>query len=184
MFVVYDIVKLDKKAQAGTFRYHQAPPRPVLAYMRRGLAHATQRSPSSIASSAVCRARAPQIDGSAVHPYAEDGVEPGVATAPMSSWPCWPGRDYGWLTPPGSPSPPRSPTPSARSPPRRGRPPMTAAARSGPVPGSPRSPACSTWPPGQPGWRLIVRKERPHPGAQLRFHRHRRAPVQLLCHQH
>ena len=45
---------------------------------------------------------------------------------------------------------------------------MTPMARSVPAPGRPRSPACSTfrWP---PGIRVIVRKERPHPGAQLRF---------------
>ena len=46
---------------------------------------------------------------------------------------------------------------------------MTPAARSGPVRGSPRSPACWTWRTGRAGMRVIVRKERPHPGAQLRF---------------
>jgi hypothetical protein len=38
----------------------------------------------------------------------------------------------------------------------------------------------SFWPRGM---RLIVRKERPHPGAQLRFYRHRRAPSYLLRHR-
>ena len=37
------------------------------------------------------------------------------------------------------------------------------------APGSPSSPACSTWPSWPEGMRVIVRKERPHPGAQLRF---------------
>jgi hypothetical protein len=37
-----------------------------------------------------------------------------------------------------------------------------------------------SWPAGM---RVIVRKERPHPGAQLRFHRHRQAPVHLR-HRH
>ena len=32
--------------------------------------------------------------------------------------------------------------------------------------------------------RVIVRKERPHPGAQLRVHRHRRPPVHRLRHRH
>ena len=73
------------------------------------------------------------------------------AAAPMISWPGWPGQDGGWLTPPGSPSPARSRTPSSRFPQRRGPPPMTAAARSGRARGSPRSPACWTWPPGRRG---------------------------------
>jgi hypothetical protein len=45
----------------------------------------------------------------------------------------------------------------------------TATGRSGTEPGSPTSPGCwdlSSWPAGM---RVIVRKERPHPGAQLRF---------------
>ena len=46
---------------------------------------------------------------------------------------------------------------------------MTPAARSGRAPGSPRSPACWTCPSWPKGMRVIVRKERPHPGAQLRF---------------
>jgi hypothetical protein len=43
---------------------------------------------------------------------------------------------------------------------------MTVTARSARVPGSRTSPACWTWTAGP---RVIVRKERPHPGAQLRF---------------
>ena len=38
----------------------------------------------------------------------------------------------------------------------------------------------SPWPAGM---RVIVRKERPHPGAQLRVHRPRRAPVHHLRHR-
>ena len=38
----------------------------------------------------------------------------------------------------------------------------------------------SSWPAGM---RVIVRKERPHPGAQLRFTRHRRAPVHRVRHR-
>jgi hypothetical protein len=45
----------------------------------------------------------------------------------------------------------------------------TPTAASVPVLGSPRPPACWTGRPGRPGTRLILRKERPHPGAQLRF---------------
>ena len=46
---------------------------------------------------------------------------------------------------------------------------MTATGRSATVRGSRRSPACWTWIAGPAGMRVIVRKERPHPGAQLRF---------------
>ena len=46
---------------------------------------------------------------------------------------------------------------------------MTLTARSGPARGSPSSPACWTCPSWPKGMRVIVRKERPHPGAQLRF---------------
>jgi hypothetical protein len=46
---------------------------------------------------------------------------------------------------------------------------MTATGRSATVPGPPSSPACRTCRPGPKGMRVIVRKERPHPGAQLRF---------------
>ena len=42
-------------------------------------------------------------------------------------------------------------------------------ARSVPAPGSPRSPACSTLTSWPSGMRVTVRKERPHPGAQLRL---------------
>ena len=38
----------------------------------------------------------------------------------------------------------------------------------------------ASWPKGM---QVIVRKERPHPGAAA-LHRHRRAPVHLRCHQH
>ena len=38
----------------------------------------------------------------------------------------------------------------------------------------------SSWPAGM---RVIVRRERTHPGAQLRFHRHRRAPGHLIRHR-
>ena len=38
-----------------------------------------------------------------------------------------------------------------------------------PAPGSSKSPACSTCPRWPTGMRVIVRKERPHPGAQLRL---------------
>jgi Transposase DDE domain group 1 len=58
---------------------------------------------------------------------------------------------------------------SSRSPPMPGRRLTTEAGRSGTGPGSRTSPACralSSWPAGM---RVIVRKERPHPGAQLRF---------------
>src|SRR4051812_48303906 len=61
----------------------------------------------------------------------------------------------------------------APSPPARGKnpsssPPTTPTANSAPAPGSPRPPACyfASWPAGM---RLIVCKERPHPGAQLRI---------------
>ena len=87
----------------------------------------------------------------------------------MTSWPGSPSRAGGWPTRSGSPSPRTSRTPSSRSPPAPGPPPMTPTARSGPAPGSRRSPACWTWRPGRAGMRVIVRKERPHPGAQLRF---------------
>ena len=44
-----------------------------------------------------------------------------------------------------------------------------ATGRSATARGSPSSPACSTCPSWPKGMRVIVRKERPHPGAQLRF---------------
>ena len=51
---------------------------------------------------------------------------------------------------------------------RRGRRPSNPTARSATAPGSPRlaGDCLNGWPKGM---RLIVRKERPHPGAQLRF---------------
>ena len=45
----------------------------------------------------------------------------------------------------------------------------TATGRSATARGSRRSPACRTCRPGRAGMRVIIRKERPHPGAQLRF---------------
>jgi hypothetical protein len=41
--------------------------------------------------------------------------------------------------------------------------------RSGAACGSLTSPGCWTCRPGRPGMRVIIRKERPRPGAQLRF---------------
>ena len=78
----------------------------------------------------------------------------------------------------GSTSPSRSAPRSSTSARTRGcrRSPRTAS-RATTAPGSPRSPTrldLSGWPAGS---RVIVRRERPHPGAQLSLHRPRRAPL-------
>ena len=91
------------------------------------------------------------------------------AAAPTSSWPGWPSRAAGWPTRSGSPSPTTSPTPSCKIPARA----WTPAYDSG---GQVRPGAWVAEITGMldltvlaGGMRVIVRKERPHPGAQLRF---------------
>ena len=91
-------------------------------------------------------------------------------TSPRAAWSSPSGRRWGTST-----SPPRCALLPKRRGPRPIRPaspvPPSTGCRSSPAtaPGSPRPPACvdmSSWPPGT---RLILRKERPHPGAQLRI---------------
>ena len=87
----------------------------------------------------------------------------------MISWPGWPSRDGGWPTPPGSPSPRTIQDAILKVPAAA----WTPAYDSG---GQVRPGAwvaeitgmldLASWPAGM---RVIVRKERPHPGAQLRF---------------
>ena len=86
----------------------------------------------------------------------------------MTSWPGWPAQAAAWPTPSASPSPRTCSKPSCSCRTGSGNRPMTRTAGPGPVRGWPRSPECWTCHPGR-GMRLIVRKERPHPGARLRF---------------
>ena len=74
-----------------------------------------------------------------------------------------------WSTRSDSPSTKgsRSTTPSTPCPSRRGRRRSTPTVRSATAPRSPRSPDCSTWRRWPAGMRVIVRREKPHPGAGL-----------------
>ena len=87
----------------------------------------------------------------------------------MTSLPGSPAPARACTIPSGSPSPPTSRTRSSPCLPQHGRLLMTAAARSARARGSRRSPACWTCRPGRPGCGSSSAKERPHPGAQLRF---------------
>jgi hypothetical protein len=89
--------------------------------------------------------------GNAGSNTAADHIETARLAAPTTSSPGWHSRDAGCAIRSGSPSPRTSPPRSARFPPRRGRRPTTPEARSGRVPGSPRSPACWTCRPGLRG---------------------------------
>ena len=119
-------------------------------------------------TSRCCATRCASYPGTARHPTRPQGPDPGRLRRlpPMSCWTGWSGS--GCPTRSGSPCPSTSPTCSPR--------PGAGLAAAYDADGEPRPGAwvlevtglldLSRWPPGM---RVIVRRERPHPGAQLRI---------------